>query len=596
MEKEKIKKSITKTPKNLINLQEEHKIVKSINKGLILGKEPDKLAEELIDNFPNIRPKELIDLINTIKKAIKKNSDENLTKQDLMHAEKIILNSLSKNPDSKTSELIKDVKVALSIEKCSEKIKSLIGRLRREYLVDFGSLGIDKRFKPKGKDFYVKEEKKGKFIAVAPNNTRPNGYVIGFSKNKLFFLGHKEGIEKEDYTRNHYKINLLYGMLPGGKIIKKIDDNVICKGTPLEEVPDSLAEEIRKKFIKAKDNVILGLSLAGHNVRKINGKVDFETISFNEILDDLQSRIAIVGSPGSGKTVIANVIQRQIMENENYLKGGTVTIAKDVPNLTNVANNFNSFAKCVSDWDEDNSSAELIKKLKLEKFKHHKKIMISNDSSIPDLNKLRKETLFALIRNSECSTQVKDALRKCLEETKDVVETLRKAKEGKLLGEEYTRSQGTALKRLMNSIIPANYEEINKIDLKKELESNNHISFFIKGLNSDVFGTMIMWELYSLQKSKEIVNPAVEGKLLTIDECQKFVRDNAFKDIYQRIVVDGRNFGVCMMSIFQNEKEAENNMGYPDFITYRASLEDGKRIINAREKNALIPTIAPEVT
>jgi hypothetical protein len=288
-------------------------------------------------------------------------------------------------------------------------------------------------------------------------------------------------------------------------------------------------------------------------------------------------------------------MQKQAMLNPNYLKGGTVTIAKDVPHLTNVGNNFKSFGEHVPKWDEEESSNEFIEKVKLDKLDGHKKIIISSESLIPNINKLSKETIIALVDNSDCSNQVKNALKKHIEESEDVVNILKKAEKGDLLGDEYLGSQDNALKRLINSIIPARYDQVDKLNLNEVLSSNKHVAFFIKGTNGDAFASMILWELYSLQKSKEIINPSLDGRLLVIDECQKFVRDKAFKDIFQRTVLDGRNFGICMFTIFQDKKEAEKNMGYPDFVTYTTFLENGKRMINVREKTALIPAIAPEV-
>ena len=595
MEIIKIIEEIKLNPKRLVYLQEENKLIKIINKGLILGKNPEDLATDIVNEFSNIATvSDIVSLINTIKAAIDSNSGNSLSKEDLMHAEKIAINILNKDPKFKTSELLKDIKVALATNSHNEEIEGIIKSIRIKYLVDFESLGIDTRFKPKRKDFYIVEEKKGAFIALAPNNSKPTGYVIGFGGNKIFFLGYKDGVVKEEYTRNYYTVRLIYGLLPGGKVVRKLNNRVICKGVPLEEIPDSLAEQIRKKFLKGQEEVILGLGLSGGNVRKINGKVELETIPYPELLDDLQSRIAIVGSPGSGKTVVTNIIQRQIIDNKNYLKGGTVTIAKDVPHLTNVGNKFKSFGDSVPNWNEDNSAEEFLSRLKMEKLNTHKRIVISSDSLIPDLNKLSKETIIALIENSNCSEQVKNALKKCIEEATDVVKVLKEAREGTLLGSEYLGSQDSALRRLMNSIIPANYATINKIDLRKTLKLNKDVAFFIKGLNGDAFATMIMWELYALQKAKEIVNPIVQGRLLVIDECQKFVRDDAFKDIFQRTVLDGRNFGICMVTIFQNEKEAEKYISYPDFVTYQTYLEEGKRMINIKEKVALIPPIAPE--
>ena len=594
METQTIIQEIEREPKSVIRLQDENKLIKIINKGLILGKSADELAKEIIETSSSIPINDISFLITSVKKAIDINSTNQLLKEDFMHAEKIILNQFNKNPNAKISELLKDIKVALSINAYDDELKEIIQSIKTKYLVDFESLGIDSRFKPKRKDFYITEEKKGAFIAIGPNNSQPNGYVIGFSKNKLFFIGYKDEIMEQDYTRNRYKIKLIYGLLPGGKIITKLDDRgVLCKNVALEEIPDSLAEEIKKKFLKEEDEIAIGFSLSGGNLRKINGKIELENLPYAELLDDLQSRIAMVGPPGCGKTLVTNIIQRQTMSNEKYLQGGAVTITKDVPHLTNVGHEFKSFGEHVPNWDEDNCSEEFINNVDLTELKEHKKITISTDCLIPDINKLSKETIIALIENSSCSEQVKIALKKHIEEGENVVDVLNKAKEGNLLGEEYLSCQDNALKRLINSIIPANYEKVKKLDIRKTLESKKYLSFFIKGLNGDTLATMIMWELYVLQKHKEIINPIIQGRLLVIDEGQKFMRDAAFKDIFQRSVLDGRNFGICMMTIFQNEKEAEKNMGYPDFVTYKASLDNGKRIIQIREKIALIPPLAP---
>jgi hypothetical protein len=588
--------TIQHNPRGLSLLQEENKIVKLANKGLILGKSKQDLALEIIGEFPAHTPPEIISLLDIIDAAINSNSVAILSKEDLMYAEKVVINQLNKDPSQKEHELLKDLHILLSTRTHDREFSEIISLLRARHIIPFEWLGIDSRFKPRRKDFYIIEEKDGAFVAIAPSNSKPHGYVLGYSENKLLFLGYKDEIIKQEYTRNYHRIKLLYGRTPEGKIITKLTNKeVICKNVPLEEISDSLAEEIKIKFLKSQDELYTGIALSGDTVRKISGKVELEKMPYCEFLDDVQTRLVVAGSPGTGKTIFTNIIQWQVMNNKKYLTGGVVTISKDVPHLTNVGCRFKSFADQNSQWDEENLSTEFVDTLKMTRSDIHKRIVISQDSLIPDINKLNKETILALVQNSSCSDQVKVALKKCIEESDDVVQTLKDAQEGMLLGAEYTSSQDDAAKRLINSIIPAKYESSEKIDLRKTLEENKHIAFFIKGLNADAFASMIMWELYSSQKEKEISNPSIQGRLLVIDECQKFMRDEAFKDIFQRTVLDGRNFGICMITIFQNEREAEKSMGYPEFKVYKTFLENGKRKVSVNERVVLIPAIAPEV-
>lgn len=595
MEIIKIIEEIKSNAKSLVRLQEENKLINIINKGLILGKNPDALATEIIGRFSNIASvSEIVSLISVIKDGINTNSEGELLNDDIMHAEQIAINQLNKNPNVKTTELLKDIKVALSIRSHDEKLKAMIDTTRAKYLVDFSSLGIDPRFKPSRRDFQITEEKKGVFLATAPSNSKPTGYVIGFAKNRLFFLGYKDGVEKEGYTRNSYYVKLIFGMIPGGKIIREINKEIICKGIPLEEIPDSLANDIIMNFSNNSNEIIIGASITGGNPRLLNGKIQLEKMPLTKLLDHLQARILISGRTGDGKTVWANLFQRQLMEYKDYLQGGIVSITRDVDNLANAGEKFTPFSP---NWDEGNMiSKAFAEKVNLEKTNEFKKITICGENLLPDINKLSKETLFSMVANSDCSEQVKTALKRHIEESKNVVDVFEKAKRGELLGEEYTGAQDDALRRLMNALIPVNYKNVKKIDLKKVLEQNKYLGFFIKGLNSDVYGTIIVHELYNLQKNKMIRNPLKEGRLLLIDEVQKYIRYNAFKEIFEMCVLDGRGFGIMILGIIQSPDQATKLCAYKDFILYKAMvLEDGKRAINIDEKIAIIPPLAPEV-
>jgi len=582
-------------PNKLIHLQNENKLIRLINKSIILTKDPENLASILVNKYlGKYSVCDINALINTVKKAIDINSKKELTNEDLMHAENIILNILSKDPKTKIIELLKDIKVALSINSYDDELKKLIDSIKQKYIIDFESLDIDKRFKPKKKGFYITGEKNGIFMAKGYSNCQPIGYVLGWSENKLFFIGYKDGIIKQDYTRNEYIIKPIFIMLPGRKIIKKLDNKVLCKGVPISEIPDSLANEIIKKFTKDTKNIYLGASISAGDPRLLNGKVQLETMPISKCIDHLQARILITGRTGDGKTVWANIFQRQIMDNDNYLEGGVVSITRDVDNLSNAGEKFVPFSP---NWDEDGKiTNSFMEKVKLKYKEDFVKITISSDSYLPDINKLSKQTIFSMIDNSDCSLQVKIALKRHIEETDDIVNVFEKAKNGELLGEEYTSCQEDALRRLMNSLIPVNYASIKKIDLKKVLLETKNIGFFIRGLNSEVYGTMIVHELYNIQNDKRVRNPIKEGRLLMIDEVQKYVRYKAFKDIFEMCILDGRGFGIMLLGIIQSHEQAKKLCSYKDFILYHVeALEDGKRVITIDEKTAIIPPIAPEV-
>lgn len=590
---------IKSNPRSLVTLQESNKLVKLITKGLVLGKEANNLASELVSDFSaSISVEEIIALIEAIKNAVDINSRNPLSNEDIMLAEKIAINILNKDPNAKGSELLKDLKVALALTAFDEILKEIIKNARAKHLVDFESLGIDPRFKPRRKDSYIVDydDKREAFIVNAPCNSSANGYVLGFSPNKLFFLGHKDGILKQDHTRNQYQVRIIYGLLPGGKMITKLDNKILSKGVPIEEIPDSLAQEIIKRFSNNNDEIILGAAMSGREARRLNGKVQLEKLPFNQMLKHFESRVLVFGRTGDGKTIWTESIARQILNKRNYLQGGMVIIDRDTDKLSNIGNKFMPFEQ--STWDDKDGSIvkAFTEEFPLQALPEFKKMIISGDSTLPDINKLSKETVFGMIDRSSCSDQVKTALKRHVEESDDVVDVFEKAKNGQLLSEEYTNAQEDALKRLMNSLIPVNYDRVNKIDLKKELEDNKYVGFFIKGLNADVYGTMIVHELYNIQKNKQVRNPLKEGRLLIVDEIQKYVRFDAFKDVFEMCVLDGRNFGIMILGIIQSKEQATKLCSYKDFVLYEAkALEDGKRIIQIEDRIAVIPPMAPEV-
>jgi hypothetical protein len=595
MEISSIIEKVSADAKSLIHLQEQSKLVKLINRGIILGKTEDNLATELVrEGSGNYMVTEIARLIRTVKTAIATNSTHELSLEDLMHAEKIIIGAFSKDPEVKPGELLKDIQVALSTTAHEEEIRDIIKQVRARHLVDFESLGIDTRFKPTNKNFYISDVKEDYFVGIGPNNSRPFGHVLGFAPNKLFMLGYKDGILKQDYTRNHYAIRPIYILQPEGRILKKVNNKIICKGAAIAEIPDSLAIEIGKKFSHNTVEIVIGASLAGGRARSLNGKVQLERIPLRTLLDNLQARVLITGKTGDGKTIWANQIYRQLMDLGDYLQGGTVSITRDVDNLSNAGARFTAFSP---NWDEDNRiCAAITEQVNLAEKPDFMKVTISSDSRLPDINKLSKETLFSMIDNSECSVQVKTALKRHIEEAVDVVDVFEKAKKGELLGDEYTSSQDSALRRLMNSLIPVNYETVEKIDLKEVLDNNKHVGFFLKGLNADTYGTMIVHELYNLQKEKGVRNPLKEGRLLLIDEVQKYIRFKAFQDVFEMCVLDGRGFGIMVMGIIQSQEQAAKLCSYKDFILYSAeTLDDGTRIINIDDKIAIIAPLAPEV-
>jgi hypothetical protein len=584
-------------PKSLIQLQQENKLVKLIVKGAILGKDIGALSESIIaeaGNNPDIA--NIQRLIVTILKAIDINSSTTISEDDKMHAEQIVMNLLNKDPSLENSEIARDVKVALAVNSFDNEINSIIKYLRSQKNADFEILGIDSRFKPHRKDGYIKEfdEKRSVFIVSAPSHTSTRGYVVGGSPDKLWFIGVKDGLVKQEYTRNEYYVKPIYIVLPGGKIIQKADNKILCKSVPVEEISESLAKEIIKKLSNTTTDIIIGGALAGNEARFLNGEIQLETFPFKKFIDHIQSRILIAGRTGDGKTVWATQLQRQIMDNTEFLQSGIVTISRDVDNLTNGGETFKAFDPS---WDEKGLLCKKIKEnINLEKRTDYKKITISGDTLLPDINKLSKETLFSMINNSSCSDQVKIALKRYIEESDDVVSVFQRAKEGQLLGEEYTSSQDDALRRLMNSLIPVNYTTVQKIDIKEALENNKYIGFFIKGLNSDIYGTMIVHELYNLHKSKNIRNPIKEGRLLIIDEVQKYMRFDAFRDIFEMVVLDGRGLGIMFIGIIQSADQAKRLCSYKDFVLYQAeTLDNGQRVINIDDKIAIIPPLAPEV-
>ena len=140
-------------------------------------------------------------------------------------------------------------------------------------------------------------------------------------------------------------MELIFGLLPEGKIIKKLSPGELtCKGIPLVELSQELAADLIKGVSGDSEEIILGAALSGKELRLLNGKVQFEKIPFSQVLDHLQSRILISGQTGSGKTVWANLFQRQIMECNDYLEGGVVSITRDVDNLSNAGSKFSTFS------------------------------------------------------------------------------------------------------------------------------------------------------------------------------------------------------------------------------------------------------------
>jgi len=168
------------------------------------------------------------------------------------------------------------------------------------------------------------------------------------------------------------------------------------------------------------------------------------------------------------------------------------------------------------------------------------------------------------------------------------------ARENKLLEDIYTGAQCDALRRLIESLVPVNYENLEKIDIRSTIQNNKNIAFFFAGLNSENYAYLLMHEIYELDKESVTSNPSVEGRLLIIEECQKLCRNEAFANIYNSMVLDGRNYGINILSIFQNEKEANKIISSDDFILYKTEKDQaGKRIILINNMRALIVPICP---
>jgi hypothetical protein len=601
MEIQKLIEEIKKDSKKLMELRNENKLVNKITKALVLGKDMSLLADELIQDRTLLKnvsnTTELHTLLKTIDEAIEKNSKEKLSTTDFTLLDTEIINLLSRDVRINEEELLSDMKVLMTTRGHDEELLNFIGLVKKKYFIDISDFNINPNFLVMDKDAYIEEEKDGEFIATVNGFTNTGQYVWFYDKTKVCGIGYIDRFEKQGYVQNKVIIHPLFMRLPDGTVTKELSNRgILCKGVPLKIVSDTFAKEIISKFQNVKDELVLGASLSGIEIRKIGDQIQFETLSIKEFAADAEPRIAVIGAPGSGKTVFVNSLLKQVMTSDKLFKGGVVTLTWNVEHLANVGEEFEPFEDEENSWSKEKSfPGDFKNKLKLSKTLDHSKIEISS-SAVPDINKLDIETLFALIDSLPGSEMVKIAFKKNLQETDNREELFKSASDGGALSEIYSDSQNEALQRLVNGLMPANYETISKINIKDKLCNSSNMSFLVKGENGHLFATIVLLELYNLQKNKTYLNPTRDGRLLAIDECQKLAMYGAFKNIFDKIVLDGRNYGICLISIFQNQKEAKKIMPSQDFREYNISCDEftGMRIVNVRDKRALIPPVAPK--
>ena len=545
----------------------------------------------------------LLNIFKSILKVLEiRKNKELLNPEEKKYIRHIILNLITENGKLNKNEAYKIVKTKLFLNtsKFDTEIFEIINSVK-ERNINLKKFLIPKYLLPKKKTMFLIERKNEYILGSGPKYLNISNPVLFFNKKKIFGIGLIHSIFKEG------EINNIYNILP---ITLVTNDNMVhaenineceypVKNVPFCVISHEDQEYISKKLIGDSDNIYLGPRVVGDQLLKSSSNsFVWYKLSYNSLLDMFEKRLILYGVPSSAKSILGVQLLRFLSKKHRKV----IAVAPHNPNLAKFGLSLKSIGGSNPEWDLENFSLRYLNKYGGDQLDHYKFIELGEKNYMPDIQRLSKRTILAIINEVTESTQIKNIV--ALEMVNSsITEILEKASKEILLDlDDFQQNQIKALKRLANILLK--WQSIgSKIDLKDFIFSKHikSIGFYI---NSELFlpelTFILMAEIFF--NSKPCFNIKGEGLFLMVDEIPLLmsmegvlINGRYLGNLFRQINKQGRNMGILLGAITQDYTNKIQNHFLPqnliDYSSFHLIIKNKKRFIKINNEYILVPPV-----
>ena len=564
-----------------------------------------KKLEEINEDprFRNYSPSFLIYIFKKIIQILESRKiKKELNPEEKKFIHHISLNLIIEKGKLNKNEALKIIKTKLFLDtsELDSEIFKIINSIK-ERNINLNKYSIPKYLLPKKTGMYLIEKKNQHLLGLGPKFLNINSHILFFDKQKVFGTGIIHSIHKEGIINNYYKI--LPFLIVTNENVVYTEDLDECE-YPVKNVPFCVinyeqSELITKRLTGIKDFISIGARLIGEQLlKKASNSLMWYNLNYEDLLDMFEKRLIIHGPPSSGKSILGVQILRYISNKNRKV----IAIAPSNPNLAKFGFSVKNIGASNPKWDIDNIGLSYLEKYSDIQIKNYSLITIGEQFYMPDIEKLSKKTILALINEVTDSVQIKNIIALEMVD-KSILEILQSALNENLLDpEDFQQNQIKTLKRIANILLK--WQEIGKkINLKEKIYSkdSNALGFHI---NSDLFlpelAFILLAEIFF--NSEPCFDIKKEGLFLMVDEIPLLmtsdgvlIKGQNIGRIFTQINKQGRNMGILLGSIIQDYTSKIQNHFLPqnlnDYCRFHLDVKNKKRIIKMNNEIILIPPV-----
>lgn len=449
---------------------------------------------------------------------------------------------------------------------------------------------------------YAIENQEGDhLIARVSKDTRLDARLAWYSPSKGYGVGIVDGIVEEGAVYNRVRLRPAAVMCEQGLVTSSFGTiSLKVKGCPVIPLTESAYTRLYNSLVPSTSTLAIGIQTSNGRPLMRNGDPYLYEEEVDLLLSDLESRIPIIGLPGSGKTTAANQLLRQVMMKTSL---PVIAIAPSAPNLAE----FGGKPEVVQNdrWNIGGVGASYIAQMGSTSLKDFRLLTLSEGHSLPDLERLHPQTILELLISISSSPQVRAiwASRLANNSPKEVLDL---ASSGHLFRQEdgFEPQQARTAQRYATILREMFGASKSTVDLSQYVDRKKMpckgLGIFIPADSNFVCELTLIVLSEIFHRSQNTHDPKSEGMIVALDEIPflyqhsgSVIPGKATVEFFGRLNLQGRNRGLLLAGLMQDERYMRFSFpGNPeDYPRYYAHRQGEARILSTPRARAWIPPV-----
>ena len=450
--------------------------------------------------------------------------------------------------------------------------------------------------------FAIEKQDGDRLIARVSRDTRLDARVAWYSTTKGYGVGVVNGIVEEGAIHNRVHILPTAVMSEQGIVTSGFGSvSLKVKNCPVIPLSEAAYDRLYGALVPPAATLYIGIAASNGRPLFRGTKAMLQEQSVGQTLSDLESRIPVIGLPGSAKTTGTNQVLRQVAKKTDL---GIVAISPSAPNLAG----YGGAAEVIPNqaWNFQKVAESYIEQTGGDPLPDYRLLTLSEKSIMPSLDDLHQQTLMELLAVISRSPQIRAIWASRFADSSPA-EVLERAAAGQLFNaaDGFEPQQARTAQRyaaILRAMFGSAKQTVNLGELvDRETMPNRHLGIYIPADSTFVCELTFIALSEVFYRGKNTYNPKTDGIVVALDEIPflyestgAVIPGSEAVNLFGKMTLQGRNRGILLAGLMQDEKYLSrafpgNADNYP---RYTCAKHGEARLLSTPRSRVWIPPVS----